>query len=155
MQAQNVDEAGKLYDQLAPLGPIMLALTAATPVYKGFLADTDIRWNQHVSGADDRTAEEMGEKPLEKDRWRISKSRWSLNSAYIARDARLRDEYQDPDLVIDPDVKRRLMDGGMDDLLATHLPHLFLRDPLFLHAGGLKFLDLEKTNFFEIFQSTN
>lgn len=62
MQAQNIDEARTLHDQLSPLGPIMLALTAATPVYKGFLADTDVRWNQHVLGADDRTAEEMGEK---------------------------------------------------------------------------------------------
>jgi hypothetical protein len=33
----------RLYDQLSPLGPILLALTAATPIYKGFLVDTECR----------------------------------------------------------------------------------------------------------------
>lgn len=61
-QAKNIDEGRKMYDQLSPLGPIMLALTAATPIYKGFLADTDVRWNQISRAVDDRTAEELGEK---------------------------------------------------------------------------------------------
>lgn len=61
-QAKNIDEGRKMYDQLSPLGPILLALTAATPIYKGFLADTDVRWNQISRAVDDRTAEELGEK---------------------------------------------------------------------------------------------
>lgn len=61
-QAKNVDEGRRMYDQLSPLGPIMLALTAATPMYKGFLVDTDVRWNQISDAVDDRTAEELGEK---------------------------------------------------------------------------------------------
>ena len=61
-QAKNITEGRRLYDQLSPLGPIMLALTAATPIYKGFLADTDVRWNQISRAVDDRTAEELGEK---------------------------------------------------------------------------------------------
>ena len=61
-QAKNITEGRKLYDQLSPLGPIMLALTAATPIYKGFLADTDVRWNQISAAVDDRTPEELGEK---------------------------------------------------------------------------------------------
>jgi glutamate--cysteine ligase catalytic subunit len=61
-QAKNIEEGRKMYDQLSPLGPIMLALTAATPIYKGFLADTDVRWNQISAAVDDRTAEELGEK---------------------------------------------------------------------------------------------
>ena len=61
-QAKNITEGRKLYDQLSPLGPIMLALTAATPIYKGFLADTDVRWNQISRAVDDRTPEELGEK---------------------------------------------------------------------------------------------
>ena len=60
-QAKNITEGRKLYDQLSPLGPILLALTAATPIYKGFLADTDVRWNQVSRAVDDRTAEELGE----------------------------------------------------------------------------------------------
>ena len=61
-QAKNMIEGRNLYDQLSPLGPIMLALTAATPIYKGFLADTDVRWNQISRAVDDRTPEELGEK---------------------------------------------------------------------------------------------
>jgi len=61
-QAKNIEEGRKMYDQLSPLGPIMLALTAATPVYKGFLAETDVRWNQISRAVDDRTPEELGEK---------------------------------------------------------------------------------------------
>ena len=60
-QAKNITEGRKLYDQLSPLGPIMLALTAATPIYKGFLADTDVRWNQISRAVDDRTREDLGE----------------------------------------------------------------------------------------------
>ena len=61
-QAKNITEGRKLYDQLSPLGPIMLALTAATPIYKGFVVNTDVRWNQISRAVDDRTAEELGEK---------------------------------------------------------------------------------------------
>jgi glutamate--cysteine ligase catalytic subunit len=61
-QAKNLTEGRQMYDQLSPLGPILLALTAATPVYKGFLADTDVRWNQISAAVDDRTPEELGEK---------------------------------------------------------------------------------------------
>ncbi|KAJ3478546.1 hypothetical protein NLG97_g8550 [Lecanicillium saksenae] len=43
-QAKNINEGRMLYDQLSPLGPIMLALTAATPIYKGFMAGTDRSW---------------------------------------------------------------------------------------------------------------
>ena len=60
-QAKNIAEGRKMYDQLSPLGPILLALTAATPIYKGFLADTDVRWNQISRAVDDRTREELGE----------------------------------------------------------------------------------------------
>lgn len=61
-QAKNIREGRRMYDQLSPLGPIMLALTAATPIYKGFLADTDVRWHQISAAVDDRTPEELGEK---------------------------------------------------------------------------------------------
>ena len=170
-QAKNITEGRKLYDQLSPLGPIMLALTAATPIYKGFLADTDVRWNQISRAVDDRTPEELGEKvgyhfpahlssidclqPLKNDRWRIPKSRYASNSTYISQDPRLRKEYMDPDLVVDHELLQRLKDGGMDDLLATHFAHLFIRDPIVIFAEDLEKLDLSKTDHFENLQSTN
>lgn len=172
-QAKNMTEGRRLYDQLSPLGPVLLALTAATPIYKGFLVDTDVRWNQISGAVDDRTPEELGEavslvdssdfsaslltfwQPLKNDRWRIPKSRYASNSTYISQDPRLRKEYLDPDLVVDEDIKKRLMEGGMDDLLATHFAHLFIRDPLVIFSEDLKELDLEKGDHFENLQSTN
>ncbi|PGH02148.1 glutamate-cysteine ligase [Polytolypa hystricis UAMH7299] len=154
-QCKNITEGRKLYDQLSPLGPIMLALTAATPIYKGFLVDTDVRWNQISCAVDCRTTEELGEVPLKNDRWRIPKSRYAANSTYISQDPRLRPEYMDPDLVIDEDIKKRLLEGGMDDLLATHFAHLFIRDPIVVFSEDLNELDLNKTDHFENLQSTN
>ncbi|KAL1592065.1 glutamate--cysteine ligase [Nothophoma quercina] len=133
-QAKNIEEGRTMYDQLSPLGPILLALTAATPIYKGFLANTD---------------------PLKNDRWRLPKSRYASNSTYISQDPRLRKEYLDPDLIIDEDVKKRLVDGGMDDALATHFAHLFIRDPIVVFNEDLKELDLNKADHFENLQSTN
>ncbi|PWY80405.1 glutamate-cysteine ligase Gcs1 [Aspergillus sclerotioniger CBS 115572] len=154
-QAKNMTEGRKLYDQLSPLGPILLALTAATPIYKGFLVDTDVRWNQISGAVDDRTREELGELPLKNDRWRIPKSRYASNSTYISQDPRLRKEYLDPDLIVDEDIKKRLIDDGMDDLLATHFAHLFIRDPLVIFSEDLEELDLNKADHFENLQSTN
>ncbi len=61
----------------------------------------------------------------------------------------------DPELVVDEDLKQRLKDGGMDDRLATHFAHLFIRDPIVIFAEDLKELDLNKTDHFENIQSTN
>lgn len=59
MQLQNLSEARKLHDQLIPLAPLMLALTAATTIWNGVLADTDVRWNYMSACLDDRTMEEI------------------------------------------------------------------------------------------------
>jgi glutamate--cysteine ligase catalytic subunit len=56
---------------------------------------------------------------------------------------------------VDQDIKQKLLDGGMDDRLATHFAHLFIRDPLVVFAEDLKALDLTKTDHFENLQSTN
>lgn len=154
-QAKNITEGRTLYDQLSPLGPILLALTAATPIYKGFLVDTDVRWNQISRSVDDRTAEELGEKPLQQERFQIPKSRYASNSTYIAEDPRLRPEYLDPNLIVDEKLKQRLLDGGMDEQLATHFAHLFIRDPIVVFQEDLQELHLDSTNHFENLQSTN
>jgi len=39
---------------------VQLALSAASPIYRGFLADTDCRWNVISASVDDRTREERG-----------------------------------------------------------------------------------------------
>jgi glutamate--cysteine ligase catalytic subunit len=58
-QAPNETEARWLHDQLIPLAPIFLAMTAAVPIWKGYLVDTDIRWQRFGDLVDDRRPEEM------------------------------------------------------------------------------------------------
>ena len=54
-QGADVDEFRYLYDQLATLALIFLALNAATPIFQGRLAATDARWNVIGASVDDRT----------------------------------------------------------------------------------------------------
>jgi hypothetical protein len=63
-QACNIAEARHLYDQLAVLTPIMLSLTAAAPIFRGYLADVDCRWNVISGSVDDRTREETGQEVI-------------------------------------------------------------------------------------------
>ncbi|ANB14503.1 glutamate--cysteine ligase [Sugiyamaella lignohabitans] len=64
-QATDIDEGRDLYDQLAPLAPILLALTAAAPAYRGYLSDQDARWNVIAGSVDDRTPVERGLVPAD------------------------------------------------------------------------------------------
>merc|ERR1711959_629279 len=54
-QARDMSESRHLYDQLAVLAPVMLGLTAATPIFRGFLADIDVRWDVIAGSVDCRT----------------------------------------------------------------------------------------------------
>lgn len=42
---------------MAILSPLFLALTAASPIFKGKLADIDTRWEVISASVDDRTKE--------------------------------------------------------------------------------------------------
>ena len=130
MQCPDVERARYLYDQLLPVGPVLLALTAGSPVYKGFLAATDARWNMTCGSLDDRTPEERGIRPLTNGQQQIPKSRFACNSTYLSSSPRLRPEYLDPLLPINRHVEKKLRAGGMDGTLATHFAHLFIRDPI-------------------------
>lgn len=71
IQAASLPEARKSYDTMLPLTPILLALGAAAPSFKGYLADVDCRWRVLIGAADDRTEEERGLKV------RISSTFWT------------------------------------------------------------------------------
>ena len=59
-QARDVDESRYMFDQLAVLSPVFLALTAASPIMKGRLTDRDSRWDVIAAAVDDRTPAERG-----------------------------------------------------------------------------------------------
>lgn len=62
-QARDIHQARYLYDTLAPLTPVLLALSAAAPIFKGFLVNQDVRWNVISGAVDDRTFIERDEEP--------------------------------------------------------------------------------------------
>ena len=43
-----------------PLTSLQMAISAATPVFRGYLGDVDCRWNIISGSVDDRTEEERG-----------------------------------------------------------------------------------------------
>jgi glutamate--cysteine ligase catalytic subunit len=146
-QAKDVDESRFMYDQLAVVAPIMMALTASTPILKGRLADTDCRWGIISESVDDRTTAERGNThEYEEDEFlagkgkrRVYKSRYDCISAYIcqgvdqygniATENRVLNMYNDIPLPIDEESYQDLREAGVDPALAQHIAHLFIRDP--------------------------
>ncbi len=104
-------------------------MTAASPAFRGQLADVDARWNVIAASVDDRTEEERGlevgrderavvhltttSQPLKNDRWRIPKSRYDSVDLYISNDERNKPEYHDIDAPMDNSVRLRLLEHGM------------------------------------------
>ncbi|KOC65500.1 Glutamate--cysteine ligase catalytic subunit [Habropoda laboriosa] len=151
-QACNIEEARTLYDQLTPLCPIMLALTAASPFYRGYISDVDCRWNVISCSVDCRTEEERGLKPLKENKFRINKSRYDSIDSYLSEQG---EKYNDVPLIYDDEIYKQLVDNGIDKLLAQHIAHLFIRDTVSLFSEKVHQNDLENTDHFENIQSTN
>jgi len=167
-QACDVDEARYLYDQLATLAPIMLALTAAAPIFQGRLVDTDVRWKVISQSVDDRTPAERGEDATARpdDRLagggvrRLSKSRYDSISTYISDSAHETPEvaafYNDVPCEVDSKIEEELIKEGLGKALAKHVAHLFVRDPLVAFEGAIEEQDDETSvEHFESLNSTN
>jgi glutamate--cysteine ligase catalytic subunit len=172
-QARDCDESRYMYDQLAVLAPIMLAMTAATPVLKGRLSGNDVRWSVIAQSVDDRTAAELGEvegsgiaalrdpSMAGEGVRRIDKSRYGSISTYIYHcpghkpKKRSFELFNDIPCEIDEDIKDVLLAEGIDVNLAYHIAHLFIRDPLVVFSDSIEVDDAATTEHFESIQSTN
>lgn len=151
-QACNISEARVLYDHLTPLCPVMLALTAATPVYRGYLTDVDCRWDVISASVDCRTREERGLEPLRNDRFVIPKSRYDSVDCYLSECGA---RYNDIPLVYNKDIQQKLLDSKVDEYLAQHISHLFIRDSISLFSERIHQDDAREMDHFENIQSTN
>jgi glutamate--cysteine ligase catalytic subunit len=60
IQACSIEAARRLYDHLTVMTPILMALSAAAPIFRGYLTDVDSRWNVIANSVDDRSKEERG-----------------------------------------------------------------------------------------------
>ncbi|PYI03327.1 glutamate cysteine ligase [Aspergillus sclerotiicarbonarius CBS 121057] len=143
-QALNESEARWLHDQMVALGPVMLALTAATPIYKGYLVDTDVRWDRISECFDDRTREELATTP----------PRYSWNRTYISQEKPADVKSKSSLTPMDETVKQRLLDGGMDEPLAMHFATILSRDPIMLNRADLENFDPNGTGVFDVYYSS-
>lgn len=109
-----------------------LALTAASPLWRGYIADVDCRWNVIAGSVDDRTEEERGLKvnininilrraqrrriqPLNENRLVIPKSRYDSVDLYISEDWINRPEYNDTNVPYDQAIYDRLREHGTNN----------------------------------------
>lgn len=78
---------------------------------------------------DDRTAAERGLQPLDGgvSRFHLKKSRYDTTDCYIYPCSAA---YNDVPLEYDEKLLHQLLDGEIDELLAKHIAHMFVRDPL-------------------------
>lgn len=164
-QAASIDEARRLHDQLMPLTPLFLAVTASSPAYRGYLADVDARWNIISAAVDDRTPVERGEAPFDAastpgahnsntQARRLRKSRYDSSDSYL----QVHDEARacnDVAIEVNECVQQRLRDAGVDDVLTAHMAHLFVRDPLVIFSENIDVDDTTSVDHFENLQSTN
>ena len=87
---------------------------------------------------------------------KIATSRYCGVTSYISCQGERKCKYNDVHVEIDDDAYALLLQSGVDDLLARHVAHLFVRDPLVLFEGMIEELDdAVATDHFENLQSTN
>lgn len=124
-----------------------LALTAASPFYRGYISDVDCRWSVISSSVDCRTQEERGLKPLKENKFRISKSRYDSIDSYLSKQG---ERYNDVPVIYDDEIYKQLLDNEIDHLLAQHIAHLFIRDSVSLFSEKVHQDDLKDTDHFEV-----
>uniref|UniRef100_A0A5F8GGB7 Glutamate--cysteine ligase n=1 Tax=Monodelphis domestica TaxID=13616 RepID=A0A5F8GGB7_MONDO len=90
--------------------------------------------------------------PLKNNSYRISKSRYDSIDSYLSKCG---EKYNDIDLTKDKEIYERLLKEGIDHLLAQHIAHLFIRDPLTLFEEKIHLDDANESDHFENIQSTN
>ncbi|XP_058518078.1 glutamate--cysteine ligase catalytic subunit isoform X3 [Ochotona princeps] len=90
--------------------------------------------------------------PLKNSNYRISKSRYDSIDSYLSKCG---EKYNDIDLTIDKEIYEQLLKEGIDHLLAQHVAHLFIRDPLTLFEEKIHLDDANESDHFENIQSTN
>ncbi|OMP84871.1 Glutamate--cysteine ligase [Diplodia seriata] len=127
--APTLPAARALHDAFVPLAPILLALTAATPAHRGYLADTDARWNVVAAMSDDRDERERGAG--------VVRARYGGAERWVAWGA---PGGCQPKAKADGEeagegVVQRLVGGGMDEVLARHYKGVLER-PLLIYPVG-------------------
>ncbi|KAI1614936.1 glutamate-cysteine ligase-domain-containing protein [Exophiala viscosa] len=147
MQMKDLAQCRYIHDQLCVLAPVIMALSAATPFFRGLLTDWDLRWNQAASAIEDRTLQEL-QPGVKRSHTR---PRWSSTPMFISSDPRMRAEYNSNNVEFDTSIKERLEEAGMDNLLASHYANILSRDPIAMTKNEVN--SYQDVELFEIIHS--
>ncbi|KAI1289759.1 Glutamate--cysteine ligase catalytic subunit [Halotydeus destructor] len=116
VQSANLDEARDIYDHWNPLCPILMALSAASsPINRGYLIDHDTRWSTLCQSVDDR---------LEGETY---KSRFGAIEMYLSAAGQV---YNDVEVIHDKAYYEKMINEGVDPVMAKHIANTLLRDPV-------------------------
>lgn len=141
VQLSGLPDALYLYDQFAVLSPILLALSASSPIYQGCVSSHDTRWSVIEQSVDDRNKKEH-----------ISKSRYSSISTYLCEDSK---KYNDIELEYNKEDYQLLKQNGIPKILAKHIAHLFIRDPIIMYQNDVERLTQEIPDNYDFFLNIN
>lgn len=89
---------------------------------------------------------------MKNNKFVINKSRYDSTDCYIYPCSA---PYNDIPLEHDPKILKQLIDGGIDEHLAKHIAHMFIRDPLQVFKERIEQDDTKSTEHFETIQSSN
>lgn len=97
--------------------PSKLALTAASPIWRGYLADVDSRWNVIAGSVDDRTEEERGLKVSY-----FASERFAIITSFFSHWKRTNSEFQSHDMTVLIFIFQTT--GWIDQSIMTTLYHM-------------------------------
>ena len=116
------------------------------------------RWDIIAASVDDRTRQERGLEPLTTNKFVIPKSRYDSIDSYLSNCCQKWEGYNDIHIIYDEELYKTLLDGGVDEMMAKHVAHLFIRDTVSLFNNKVREdgeYDENDTDHFENIQSTN
>ena len=123
ISASDYKKACWINDQLIPLGPLMLALTAATPAVNGKMIDSDTRWYVHGELTDDRNAQQRNDE-------RGIPPRISTATHYLQNDA-----MNDRNIHAPAQFVESLIKAGLENAAAEYFAHVLTRNALLDTTG--------------------
>lgn len=81
---------------------------------------------------------------------KIAKSRYDSISLYLSKENNLKSSYNDLDVPINQGAYDELIEAGIDPLLARHIAHLFIRDPLVIYDNRIEIDAETNSDHFEV-----
>ncbi|CAD6212380.1 GSCOCG00011012001-RA-CDS [Cotesia congregata] len=148
---RDLTEAQVLYDQLTIFCPVMVALTAAAPIFRGYLTEVDNRWIPSLGATDDRTRGERGLEPLKPRELLMRTGRNGSVEWYLSEEGQ---RYNDLPLSYDDKWVNLMMKNGVGKALAQHVAHLMSRDPVSILSTQIYVDDQTETTCFENIQGS-